>query len=356
MRRWWPALALYALLVCPLGGGLLIGTTQLVAASAQCGPAGIARQVSGVDLDAEQLANAAVIVEVTRTRALPARAAVIAVATALQESSLRNLDHGDTAGPDSRGLFQQRIRFYGADVATEPARATGAFLDRLIVVPGWDAIPLTVAAATVQRPRADLVGEYARWESTATELVGQMWSDPSDGADPATAAASSTFACGQGGDGVFGDGVPALPAGYQLPTAGQGALAVRTALAQLGKPYVWGGVGPRGFDCSGLTMTSWAAAGVAIPRTAAAQSAGGVPVAGLGALQPGDLLFIAGTHGSASSPGHVGMYIGTVDGVPYLVQAPRTGLTVEVDRVSRWDGLIVGIRRPVVPKETNGVR
>jgi peptidoglycan DL-endopeptidase CwlO len=347
MRRWWPALLVVGLLVCPLSGVALIGATQLVAASAPCGPGGTARQVSGVDLDAEQLANAAVIVDVTHSSALPSRAADIAVATALQESSLRNLDHGDTVGPDSRGLFQQRIRYYGADVATDPARATAAFLTRLRAVPHWDTLPLTVAAAAVQRPRADLVGAYARWQTAATVLVEQLWREPNEGTSSLDDAAPTEFDCGLGGDGVFGDGVAALPAGYELPTAGQGATAVRTALAQLGKPYIWGGVGPRGFDCSGLTMTSWAAAGVAIPRTAAAQAASGVAVAGLSALQPGDLLFIAGTHGTASSPGHVGMYIGTVDGVAYLVQAPRTGLTVEVDRISQWNGLIVTIRRPI---------
>jgi cell wall-associated NlpC family hydrolase len=347
MRRWWPALLVVALLVCPLSGVALIGATQLVAASAPCGPGGTARQVSGVDLDAEQLANAAVIVEVTQSRALPTRAAVIAVATALQESSLRNLDHGDTAGPDSRGLFQQRIRYYGANVAIDPARATAAFLNRLTAVPHWDTLPLTIVAAAVQRPRTDLVSAYARWESAATALVEQLWRQRQDGSVSPDDATPRTFECGLGGDGVFGDGVAALPAGYQLPTAGQGATAVRTALAQLGKPYIWGGVGPRGFDCSGLTMTSWAAAGVAIPRTAAAQAASGVAVSGFPALQPGDLLFIAGTHGTASSPGHVGMYIGTVDDVAYLVQAPRTGLTVEVDRLSQWNGLIVTIRRPI---------
>ena len=144
-----------------------------------------------------------------------------------------------------------------------------------------------------------------------------------------------------------GAGGGALPSGYRLPTAGQGAVAVRTALSQLGKPYVWGGVGPDGFDCSGLTMTSWAAAGVAIPRTAHEQAGFGMPVTGLGNLQPGDLLFIAGSHGTASSPGHLGLYIGDVGGVPYLVQARQTGTNVEVDPVSRWDGLIVGIRRPL---------
>jgi cell wall-associated NlpC family hydrolase len=94
-------------------------------------------------------------------------------------------------------------------------------------------------------------------------------------------------------------------------------------------------------------MTSWAAAGVAIPRTAHEQAHFGIPITGLATLQPGDLLFIAGSHGTASQPGHVGMFIGTVNGIPFLVQARQTGTNVEVDPVSRWDGLIVAIRRPI---------
>lgn len=223
-------------------------------------------------------------------------------------------------------------------------------------MPGWQTLPLTVAAATVQRPRADLVGEYARWEQAATDLVAGAWPGAvsiGSGAVPGDAGVSpfagtvTPESCGLGGDGATGaDGVGLL-AGYALPTAGQGATAVAQALAQLSKPYLWGGVGPTGFDCSGLTMTSWAAAGVAIPRTAAVQSTTGVPVAGLSALQPGDLLFIAGSNGTADAPGHNGMYIGEVDGVGYLVHAPRSGRSVEVQPLSRWDGLIVAIRRPV---------
>lgn len=372
MRRFWGGLCIAAIVLASLGSGAFLAVTGLVAAaSTACGPTGPPRQVSGVDLDAEQLANAALVIDVTARAGLPARAAVIAVATALQESSLRNLDYGDAAGPDSRGLFQQRTRYYGVDVATDPARATQAFLALLVKVPGWQSIPLTVAAATVQRPRADLRGQYARWEQTATDLVSSSWpgavsSGPTRvrpapvGADSvgdtSVGDTSPTAWCdldGEGLPGLDGEGLPGpagggLPAGYTLPTAGQGATAVQQALAQLGKPYLWGGVGPVGFDCSGLTMTSWAAAGVAIPRTAAVQATTGIPVAGVAAMQPGDLIFIAGSNGSDAKPGHNGMYIGEVDGVPYLVHAPQSGRSVEVRPLSRWDGLIVAIRRPVV--------
>ena len=332
----------------PLGGGvLLVGAAAL--GSSPCSSTVVVGQAAGSGLDAEQVANAATITQVSARSGLPARAAVIAVATALQESSLRNLNYGDAAGPDSRGLFQQRIRYYGAQVATDPARATAAFLTRLVLVPNWQFIPLTVAAAEVQRPRADLEGAYARWEQTATDLVAPQWRGPMTSGPTDIPAESPVLGCptdGEGGAPSPGGG--GLPAGYVLPSATQGAVAVRQALAQLGKPYVWGGVGPGGFDCSGLSMTAWAAAGVAIPRTAAVQAGTGVAVTSTAAMQPGDLIFIAGSHGTPASPGHLGMYIGISGGVQYLVHAPQSGTTVHVRPVSRWDGLIVAIRRPVV--------
>jgi hypothetical protein len=89
-----------AIVALAFGGGL----------DAACGPplpaAGPESPIGR--FDAEQVTNAAAITRVGQQLSVPARGQVIAVATAIQESSLRNLHHGDTAGPDSRGLFQQR--------------------------------------------------------------------------------------------------------------------------------------------------------------------------------------------------------------------------------------------------------
>jgi len=94
--------------------------------------------------------------------------------------------------------------------------------------------------------------------------------------------------------------------------------AVDFALAQLGKPYVYGATGPDGYDCSGLMMAAYAAAGVSIPRTSQAQMAGLTSVS-LSSLQPGDLVFFYG--GS-----HVGMYIGNGQ----VVHAPTEGDVVKI--------------------------
>jgi len=128
-------------------------------------------------LDAEQVGNARIIIDVTAATGLSSRAAVIAVATAMQESSLRNVNHGDRAGPDSRGLFQQRLQFYAAEGdPMNPRTATEMFLRRIVKVRNWERRPLTVVAQAVQisaHPNA-----YARWEALATDLVTQYWTTP----------------------------------------------------------------------------------------------------------------------------------------------------------------------------------
>jgi peptidoglycan DL-endopeptidase CwlO len=103
-----------------------------------------------------------------------------------------------------------------------------------------------------------------------------------------------------------------------VPTNTQAGKAVAFVFAQLGCPYVFGGTGPcaDGFDCSGLMMQAWAAAGVSIPRTSEEQAA--LPSVPTSDLQPGDILEFAGDS-------HVGMYVGN----GMLVDAPQPGEDVE---------------------------
>ena len=139
--------------------------------------------------------------------------------------------------------------------------------------------------------------------------------------------------CGAAGAGPEGSLAPGsaethgLPPGYTIPagTSTQGQLAVTFALAQLGKPYLWGGNGPGAYDCSGLTQQAWIRAGVPIGRVVTQQLHDGTPTT-LAALQPGDLVMIPGALGTMAAPGHVGMYIGH----GLVVHAPRTGDVVRV--------------------------
>ena len=323
----------------------------VAAASGACGPAGPAQQIRGVALDAEQLANAQTIVTTAASTGLPPRAAVVAVATALQESGLRNLQYGDR---DSLGLFQQRASWGPASVRLDPVAATILFLRALNVVPNWQLLPITVASDQVQHSAFPTA--VARWQATATPLVAAYWPAGAGGSTPSSTSAadvSSLVAAvsdcpGQGGAGPGrgGGGAAAQPPGFTLPSLAQQNTVVRFALAQLGQPYLWGGTGQGGWDCSGLTMRAWGAAGVALPRTTFQQVLVGAPVPGVSAMQPGDLIFIAGSDGSPADPGHVGLYVGAAGGIGYLVDAPETGKTVEITPVSSWAGLIVAIRRP----------
>ena len=124
-----------------------------------------------VTLDAEQAGNAAIITGVAVQRQLPARAATIALATALQESKLRNLTYGDR---DSLGLFQQRpSQGWGTKAqVTDPVYAANAFYDVLVKIEGYRNLPVTKAAQKVQR--SAFPSAYADHEADARVLASAL--------------------------------------------------------------------------------------------------------------------------------------------------------------------------------------
>lgn len=349
-------------------------TAQAAAAQAQCVPGGasgvdidtaqVAQQVRAVLADStsqvqvaglaapkEQIPNAKVIVATGVQMQVPPRGQVIALATALQESGLRNIDYGDR---DSLGLFQQRpSQGWGTrEQILDPIYASTRFYKALISLKDWQDMPLTVAAQKVQK--SGFPDAYAKHEPLATAL--QQAIAPNLGSTPAApAGAPATAELGAGAGCVtqaragFGD-IPAgtLPVGYQIPATAP--MPVRTAigwaLRQLGTPYQWGGTctNPHGdnprdrCDCSSLMQRAYGVAGVTITRTTYTQVNDGraVPAS---ALQPGDLVF---TVGSAARPEHVSMYIGS----GLVVHAPRPGRVVEVAELNSH-GTILAARRVV---------
>lgn len=255
-----------------------------------------ARATPTVDhLSDEQRRNAALIIGVAKGMGLPPRAWLVALATAMQESGLRNLPYGDR---DSLGLFQQRpSQGWGTPAeVTDPAYATSMFLRRLVAVPAWDQLPVTVAAQVVQR--SAFPDAYARWEGLAARLVAAL------------AGVVDPMGCGPG--------TASLPDGVVQA-------AINFVLAAQGKPYVWGATGPNAYDCSGLVLRAFQAAGIYLPRVARDQyKAGGhLPLA---QARPGDLLFLATDPHDPSTIHHVMLYLGngTIAEAPYPGMAVRT--------------------------------
>jgi hypothetical protein len=139
---------------------------------AQLHPVGITAAQQSFEPSAEQLANAKAIVDAGKAMNLPPRAWVIAVATAAQESTLQNLGHlGDRNDHDSQGLFQQRpsTGWGTPEQITDPNYAATAFYSGLKDVGGWDSMPLTEAAQTVQV--SAYPDHYAKWEKLAGDLI-----------------------------------------------------------------------------------------------------------------------------------------------------------------------------------------
>jgi cell wall-associated NlpC family hydrolase len=151
-----------------------------------------------------------------------------------------------------------------------------------------------VADETVQRQSLDeqktkIIADIARLEALRKKVSGQ----------PKTTAATT----------------PSTPPPY---VAGKAGIAVSFAYAQLGKPYVWAAAGPSAYDCSGLTLAAWRAAGVSLRHNAAMQY-NSLPHISRSSLQPGDLVFY-------HNLGHVGIYVGNGQ----VIHAPTFGDHVRV--------------------------
>jgi cell wall-associated NlpC family hydrolase len=280
-----------------------------------CIPDGADSSTSVAGYGPDQLANAATIVAIGKQLNVPEQGWVVAVATAMQESTLRNLSRGDR---DSIGLFQQRpSQGWGTpNQLMNPTYAATQFYQHLLAAPGWQQMSLNEAAQTVQH--SGTPNAYAEHEQAAHQVV----------------AAVHGAACTTVGTGDCNN----IEA--PNPTA---ATAINYACGQLGLPYVWGGNGPAGgdagFDCSGLTKTSYDAAGISLPRTAHTQYNAGPLVPAGQPLLPGDLVF----YGTPAKVHHVGLYIGAGQ----MVHASTFGQPIKIAPY-RWSGDdYMGATRPV---------
>ncbi|WP_020670200.1 M23 family metallopeptidase [Amycolatopsis nigrescens] len=161
-----PVLFLSATLGAILGTDSASSSGDVVACSTTGTPTG---SVAGYGPD--QMANAATIVAVGKQRGVPEYGWVIAIATAITESGLRNLDFGDR---DSLGLFQQRpsMGWGSAQQVTDPTYAAGQFYQHLLALPNWQQMGLAPAAQAVQA--SGFPDRYAKFEPDARQIVGAL--------------------------------------------------------------------------------------------------------------------------------------------------------------------------------------
>ncbi|WP_206248371.1 heavy metal transporter, partial [Actinacidiphila bryophytorum] len=190
-----------------------------------------------LELTQSQAANAATIAAVGTSRGLPERAVTIALATALQESRLDNLDHGDR---DSLGLFQQRPSQGWGTVqqVQDPVYSTNAFYDRLVKIKGYTGLPLTVAAQKVQK--SGYPDAYAKHEADATLLTAVLVGRKAGALSCTTGADRADSAGGAPGDTAvvatslkreFGSGARPRTAGEPARTVGVPAAPARGGAA-----------------------------------------------------------------------------------------------------------------------------
>lgn len=211
-------------------------------------------------------------------------------------------------------LARERAKTVGRLVSSEKAKDELAREARKVLD---DQLTL---AQRQKRQRDDVQGRLSQVETLLSSLSGaQLGALAGFERDGITAAQRQFLATG------------AL--GAEHPPSAQGDRAVRYAVDQLGKPYVWGATGPGSYDCSGLTSQAWNHAGTVIPRTSQEQWAR-LPHVPLRELRPGDLVvyFPEATH--------VALYLGR----GLVVQAPRPGASVKVSPIAA--NPVLGAVRP----------
>jgi cell wall-associated NlpC family hydrolase len=255
---------------------------------------------------AAQVSVARQIVAAGKSLGVSPRGQTIGIMTGIGESGLAPIDVGDVAGPDSRGVFQQRSSGWGTYAQRmDPFQSAISFFKVLLTTP-YDTMTPTAAAHKVQVNQDP--NYYTKFWPDAVMLYSQITGDPNMAAALAVPVAVAAP-------------TPVVPCTAPADTNAQVQAAIAFARAQLGKPYQFGGTGPL-YDCSGLTQAAYAAAGVPIPRSSQEQATIGTPVAQAD-LQPGDLVF------EGADLGHVQMVTSVANGQVTVIESPQTGGVVQ---------------------------
>src|SRR4051794_11204839 len=266
-----------AILLAPVTvAGGLITTVLLLGAerglqTAACDPVRGSVSVEGIPAGSvagftgEQLANAATIIQTGRALGVDARGQAIGVMTAIGESSLVVVDHGDAVGPDSRGLFQQRANGVWGSYSDrmDPTTSATNFFRALLAVPDWQTLPPTIAAHRTQH-NADPY-HYTRWWDAALEIITALAGQPLTGLAPGTGFLTCTGAAPSG----------VVTAGWTTPAAGP----VTSGFGLRGHPTGGGRQQHAGVDLApGCDAPIVAAAGGIVVRSGSASGYGNLVV------------------------------------------------------------------------------
>lgn len=176
----------------------------------------------------------------------------------------------------------------------------------------------STVAVTSTTPSADGT-LYAHWQDLGTAVAAALYQGTS-GALTCTTPASD----------------PGINGPLPPPNTAAAATAIAYARARLGFPYLWGGTGPTGYDCSGLVLMAYRSAGINLSRVSEQQISDGVAVP-RDQIQPGDLVFF---DPGPAGPGHVGIALGNGQ----MIDAPHTGAVVRIESIDTF-GTYVGARR-----------
>ena len=283
-------------------------------------------QVTSTQSSADQLKA-----QVAKTRQLVVKAAV----ATYMESPPRQAELQQVVAPSHDQVMSQALSSavtVTTDRQLSEYRTQEGQLQTTLAKLKSDQANFANATKTAKAARDQAATVLVQQQQTLSQLVPAML--PSVLAHVSGAGGNLLLAALQQAGLASYSGAPPPP----LPSGVLGTV-IQTAESELGKPYVWGGAGPGGFDCSGLTMVAWASVGVSLTHSAAIQYTQTQRVA-LTGLEPGDLLFY-----DYDGPGgidHVTMYVGN----NLMIAAAHTGTNVSIYPISY--GNLVGAGRPVV--------
>lgn len=294
---------------------------------------------TGVSFGPGPVNNGKAVIATGLRMKIPEKGIIVGLATALQESGLRNLANPNVpesmtiphegVGQDhqSVGIFQQQPWWGSIKDLMTPGVAAQKFFTKLLTVGGWQAMAPTQAAQAVQR--SSFPDAYADDVPVATLFYRQHVAEVTAVSGEPTPAASVEDDQGRDVCGAVLD-PDATPTAEARPGTSVGVAAARAAQAQIGLPYVWGGgslTGPTGggFDCSGLVRYAiYQASGhrIVLPRRTYEMVHVG-RVVPRNAVQPGDLVFL---NPDDEGPGHVAMVVNPTT----IVEAQTFGVPVKL--------------------------